>query len=224
MPGSCWRLTMPSWRPMTSGSSECHTEVPFFDLPVSVRMGAPDCKAMWINDLYVRLRNKSPIPTVLMHPQQTNNQCHQCAQGLMGCANQRYIVKLEEWCWSRDVFHSVVMVCSVAWCEGVIRQLKVIDVLAANCTAGLCMIFFTCASILGFHEWFHVSCACLHVLLLITLCASRVLLSVVESKYIYSRTVVLKYNVKVLYLNINILCHSTPLHFRESIVLFTLLL
>lgn len=71
-PASCWRLIMPSWLPTTSGSSECHTEVPFFYSPVSVHMGAPDCKALWINDLYVRLRNKSPIPTVLRHPQEMN--------------------------------------------------------------------------------------------------------------------------------------------------------
>lgn len=71
--GSCWRLIMPNWRLMTSESSESHIEVPFFYLPVSVHMGVPDCKAMWINDLNVRLWNKSSIPTVLRHPQETNN-------------------------------------------------------------------------------------------------------------------------------------------------------
>lgn len=65
---------MPSWQPMTSGSSECHTHFHFFYLSVSVHVGAPVCRAMWINNLYVRLRNTSPGSHGARAPQRTNNQ------------------------------------------------------------------------------------------------------------------------------------------------------
>lgn len=99
---------MPSWQPMTSGSSECHTEVPFFYSPASVHMGAPDCKVLWINDLSVRLRNKSPHSHGAQAPAGDKQPRRQLVQDVIDCAGQRDKVhflespQLPRWSWRRE--------------------------------------------------------------------------------------------------------------------------
>lgn len=102
--GSCWRLIMPNLPLMTLGSSEFHIEVPFFYLPVSVGMGVPDCKAMWINDLNVRLWNKSLIPTALRHPQEMNTQASVRAGCDRLCRAEicSWTVRLARWRWKTN--------------------------------------------------------------------------------------------------------------------------
>lgn len=102
--GSCWRLIMPNLPLMTLGSSEFHIEVPFFYLPVSVDMGVQDGTAMWINDLNVRLWNKSPIPTALRHPQEMNKQASVRAGCDRLCRAEicSWTVRLARWSWKTD--------------------------------------------------------------------------------------------------------------------------
>lgn len=95
--------------------------------------------------------------------------CHQWAQDVIDCAGQRDVIsfwgpELAKWRWGKDgqsretpthcwCFHNVLMVCSVAWCEGLMHQLAVIYGISSKVH-----VYLTCRSLHEFLWYFSHVC------------------------------------------------------------------